>query len=104
MLIPCVQGDREKAPRLPFEALFAPVRLPNGRCAPAVEDIDQRLVDMPLRTEAFAGRDTAHVSIVDIARTVQHDIDSVAPHAVPPLERNRIEVLNEKSPDDIDSL
>src|SRR4029077_10813415 len=49
MMIPGVQRDREKAPRLPFEALLWTAALPNRGCAATVKNVDQRLEHMSLR-------------------------------------------------------
>src|ERR1043166_3264102 len=97
MLVPGVQGYRKKTSGLPFEALFAAVGLPNGGGAATVENIEQRLEDVPLRIEALSRRDGANIGVVKITRSVQHDINTVSAHTVPPLERDGVEVFDEKS-------
>ena len=104
MLIPGIQGYGEKTSRLPFEALFAAVGLPNRGGAATVENIDQRLEDVPLRIETLSRWNGANVSVIKITRPVQHDIDAVTADPVPPLERDGIEIIDEKSTHDVDSL
>jgi len=59
---------------------------------------------MPLRIEALAGRDSAHISVIEIARPVQHDIDAVTTHAIPPFKRHAIKIFDKKPAHDIDAL
>ena len=104
MLIPGVERHREQAARLPLEALLGAVSLPDRGRAAAVKNVDQRLVHMSLRIETLSRRNADDIGVIHIAGAVEHDVDPVASDAIPPFERRRVEILDEKSADHVDSL
>ena len=59
---------------------------------------------MALRLKALAGRNSDDESIVEIARSVQHNVDTFTAHAIPWLEWNRVKILGEKTANDVDPL
>src|SRR5262245_29968656 len=98
MLIAGVERNREETAGLPLEALLRPGGMPNRRGAAAVEHIVERFVDMPLRMETLARRNADHVGVVLITGAVKHDVNAMAAHSIPPLEWNRIEILDTQNP------
>src|SRR5512145_790665 len=104
MLVVSVERYREQAAGLPLKALFVPVVLPHAGGAASFENVIKRLVNMPLRIEILAGRDSDDVSIVEIARAVEHNVDAVTAHTVPPFEWKRVKVLHEEPANHIDAL
>jgi hypothetical protein len=59
---------------------------------------------MSLRIETLTRGDAANISIIEIPSAVKHDIDTGAAQAVPPFERERIEVFHKEPSDHINSL
>ena len=83
---------------------MAPLFLPHRGRAAAGQHVDQRFVNMALRVEALSRRDADDVSVVHVAGAVEHDADTVAADPIPPFERRRVEILDEKAAHDIDPL
>ena len=104
VLVMHVQRDRNEAPFLPLEGLLGAVVVPDGGGAAALHHQDQLLVEVAHGVQTLPRRDLDDVGAGGIARSLHIEEGPVTAHAVPPLERHLLQILDEESLDDRNSL
>ncbi len=100
VLVPDVQRQREQAPLLPFEGLLGPFVVPNCRCAPSLENINQLFVELSLRLQALSSGNLAYVGAGCPSRPLHVDEGSLASGSLPMSQLNLFQILDKEGFDD----